>query len=117
MEDKIEIGEYVRLQYGKIDKVTNNNYYMEQYIECEKKGLYLKKNIVKHSENIIDLIEEGDYVNGKEVTNYYFVGKQKVLVLNNEKVTYEENENFVPQLAIKSVVTKEQFNSIKYEIK
>ena len=54
--EEIEVGDYVKLNYGKIDKVKNNDYYMQQYIECEK-GLYPRENIVKHSKNIIDLIE------------------------------------------------------------
>ena len=53
---EIEVGENVRTKNGKIDKVKNNNYYMQQYIECEK-GLYLRDNITKHSFNLIDLIE------------------------------------------------------------
>ena len=63
---EIEVNEYVRLEYGKIDKVKNNDYYMQQYIECEE-GLYPRENIVRHSKNIIDLVEVGDYVNGREV--------------------------------------------------
>ena len=55
MED-IKVGEYVRTKNGKIDKVKNNDYYMQQYIECEK-GLYLRDNITKHSFNLIDLLE------------------------------------------------------------
>ena len=58
---KYKYGEYIRTKCGKIDKVINNKYYMQQYIECEK-GLYLKENIIKHSKNIIDLIEVGDIV-------------------------------------------------------
>ena len=53
---EIKVGDYVRIKNGKIDKVKNNNYYMQQYIECER-GLYLRDNITKHSANIIDLIE------------------------------------------------------------
>ncbi len=97
MEDKIEVGEYVRLQYGKIDKVKNNDYYMQQYIECEK-GLYPRENIVKHSKNIIDLIEEGDYVNGKLI-----------------KKDYEAGKLIIPK-RIKSIVTKEQFASGEYKV-
>ena len=52
----IEVGEYVRTKKGKIDKVTNDNCYMPQYIECKKSLLY-KEDIIKHSKNIIDLIE------------------------------------------------------------
>lgn len=56
----IKVGEYVRTKNGKIDKVKNNDYYMKQYIECEK-GLYLRENITKHSFNLIDLLEVRRY--------------------------------------------------------
>ena len=59
MED-IKVGELVRTKNGKIDKVKNNDYYMKQYIECEK-GLYLRENITKHSFNLIDLLEVRRY--------------------------------------------------------
>ena len=143
MEDKIEVGEYVRTKNGvtgKIVRELSKDYYGKDLIRksfivdnngqivtwldlnnefYKRQNEYLIKYtdyIFKHSKNIIDLIEVGDYVNGKKVTNYYFAGKQKLLVLNNEKVTYEENENFVPQLAIKSIVTKEQFESVEYKV-
>lgn len=56
----IKVGEYVRTKNGKIDKVKNNDYYMKQYIECEK-GLYLRENITKHSFNLIDILEVRRY--------------------------------------------------------
>lgn len=34
--EEIQVGEYVRTKTGKIDKVINNNYYISEYIECEK---------------------------------------------------------------------------------
>ena len=52
----ININEYFRTNTGFIDKLN-------QYWLFNEK--YKKLNIVKHSPNIIDLIEEGDYVNGK----------------------------------------------------
>ena len=57
MENEIKDYEYIRTGIGKIDKVINANYYMPQYIECEK-NLIFKKDIVKHSSNLIDIIEE-----------------------------------------------------------
>ena len=57
MGNEIKVNEYIRTDTGKIDKVINANYYMSQYIECEK-GLIFKNNIVKHSTNLIDLIEK-----------------------------------------------------------
>lgn len=73
-----------------------------------------KEQITKHSENIIDLIEVGDYVNGYKVekievnrvicVDYCFDCKRYTLATNNP-------EN------IKSIVTHQQFNSMKYEVK
>lgn len=55
----IEVNEYVRTKNGIIDKVINSNFYMSIYVECEK-GLHLIENIVKHSKQLIDLVEVGD---------------------------------------------------------
>ena len=63
---EIKENEFIRTKTGKIDKVINNNYYMSQYIECEKR-IVEKENIVNHSKNIIDLIEIGDIVNGYRI--------------------------------------------------
>ena len=52
----IKVGEYVRTKLGKIDKVKNNDYYIQQYIECEK-GIVDKENVLKHSFSLTDLIE------------------------------------------------------------
>lgn len=65
----IEVNEYVRTKDGKIDKLINSNFYMSIYVECEK-GLYLIENIVKHSKQLIDLIEVGDIVNSCIVVGF-----------------------------------------------
>lgn len=70
MKDVIEAGEYVRTENGKIDKVVNNNYYMEKYIETEKDFIFCN-SIVKHSKQLIDLIEGGDIVNGHLIIDKY----------------------------------------------
>ena len=95
MED-IKVGELVRLKSGRIDKVKNDNYYMQQYIDCEK-GLYLRDNITKHSFDLIDLLEVGDYVNGYRVHKItsaciYFTGKaaQNKLTINIETILTHE---------------------------
>ena len=103
MED-IEVGEYVKLNYGKIDKVKNNDYYMQQYIECEK-GLYPRENIVKHSKNIIDLIEVGDYVNGYPV--------RRIANFNNELCNFDLNTmewTLLKNIDVyNNILTKEQY--------
>lgn len=109
---EIEVGEYIRLNYGKIDKVKNTDYYMKQYIECEK-GLYPRENIVKHSKNVIDLIQVEDYVNGKLISNVDKVNNKNFIEWEDGEMysTEIKNDNF-----IKSIVTKQQFESIEYKI-
>ena len=102
----IEVGEYVRTNYGRICKVINNNYFMPRYLECENEMLIDRTDIVKHSKNIIDLIEVGDYINGQKVYNItsaciYCVGKavQNKFTIN-----------------IKTILTKEQYERNCYKV-
>lgn len=93
----IEVGEYVRTNYGRICKVINNDYFIPRYLECENEMLIDRTNIVKHSKNIIDLIEVGDYVNGQKVYKItsaciYCVGKavQNKFTINIETILTKE---------------------------
>lgn len=74
MEDKIEVGEYVRTDKGNIGMVINTR--LPEVVETgEIITKYIldtgewttKKYIVKNSKNIIDLIEDDDIVNGMMV--------------------------------------------------
>lgn len=102
----IEVGEYVRTNYGRICKVINNDYFMPRYLECENEMLIDRTNIVKHSKNIIDLIEVGDYINGQKVYKItsaciYCVGKavQNKFTIN-----------------IETILTKEQYEASCYKV-
>ena len=111
MEDKIEVGEYVRTKFsiGKVKSIgiDESLIYFKNY-ECLK--CVDKKKIVKHSKNIIDLIEAGDYVNGKYV---YSVGT----AMGNLPIINHTDGTFTPSNMIKSIVTHEQFESVEYKIK
>lgn len=78
------------------------------------KPFWLRKdNIEKESTDIIDLIEEGDYVNGYKVYADDLFGKYIVV--------WEEQANYYRKLYlncidIKSIVTKEQFKAAEYEV-
>lgn len=74
----IKVGEYVRTETGYIIEVDENTDifnlgYKEQYVDMEttKYGFTCEEDIVKHSKNLIDLIEVGDFVNGMEVLDVY----------------------------------------------
>lgn len=113
----MEAGDYVRTKGGKIYKITDlKKYYENSKLIIEKQLVYIDNKcsgynyeqfselIIKNSSNIIDLIEVGDYVNGYEVTS-----KDKFLGFGNHD-WYMTNDE------IKSIVTKEQFKNIEYEV-
>lgn len=129
----IEVGEYVRTRDGQIVKLENNEEFYEDsvdvgigiipavdgiWIDKEYLDYIEKEKIVKHSKNIIDLIEEGDYVNGREVKHIaMFEGfpDYPKLIFVDEKhlVAGETAEN----KDIKTILTKEQYEQNCYKVK
>ena len=132
----MKVGDYVRTEYGvitKIDKIVNfEQENQKPYLNFKNMLVWTENDsnvagsrgiIIKSSPNIIDLIEVGDYVNGIKITSVYDDDKEandynlkhkKCLGTNvydedyQEKLIYEED--------IKSIVTKEQFESMEYRI-
>jgi hypothetical protein len=118
MRKSIKDNEYVRTIFGTIAKIENTEFEITYNILgtmfykhwCVNN--YIEEQIVKHSKNIIDLIEVGDFVNKKLVTNVDKVDNQKIIEWEDGIYSTEiENDKF-----IKSIVTKEQFKSIEYEV-
>lgn len=99
---EIEVGEYVRTDNGKIIKADD-----KEWIELLLAGHSVFGRAYKHSPNIIDLIEVGDYVNG-----YSVVGKGK----NGDVIINDGGFHSIWLVDIKSIVTKEQFESIEYKV-
>ena len=122
---KLEEGMYVRTKKG-IGRIT-------EYTKHESWGYIVKvlgqyscythtsngelSDVIKASHNLIDLIEVGDYVNGYLVKDIDYAFDD--VVMNNKnarRVPYIDcnKNNYVED--IKSIVTKEQFESMKYEV-
>lgn len=74
-----------------------------------------KKNVLKASNSIIDLVEVGDYVNGEMVT---FISSNPQKNQNGKPriILNETHSLFGKYEDIKSIVTKEQFENMKYEV-
>lgn len=109
---KLEVGQFVRTKDGEIHKIKSIN---DEYIEYENGfgvPYELKEYIVKASYNIIDILEEGDYVNGRKV---YQVGYnfQDDFVLKMSKSNYDD---FIYPNEIETIVTKEQFEQMAYKV-
>ena len=86
--------------------------------ECSKDTIYAiemsdaKK--LKHSNNILDLIEVGDIVNGYRVTDkYLFAGEKPVL----ETEGNDMNCKCLCGKDIKTILTKEQYEANCYKVK
>ena len=125
--EEIEVGEYVRTKKGiarivedgkfvEIRENGNRMYYVDTNgTPCtwEFSCHIWSKDIVKHSKNIIDLIEVCDYVNGEKInTIRNYNGEKHVGVENSEEML----EAIFDNKDIKSIVTKEQFASMEYKI-
>lgn len=121
---EIEVGEYVRTKDGYIRKIykieqceiCNENLYIN--IETIKTihftNSYHIKDIAKHSKNIIDLIETGDYVNGHKVVSEQW-GEDD----NNLYFEIEGGFNkaqFIGEKDIKTILTHEQFKQNTYRL-
>ncbi len=104
----IEVGEYVRLDNGKIGKVIaiEKGSIMLDIVGDRWIGLCCISN---HSKNIIDLITKGDYVNG---TGIYEMGQTE----NKEKWIHSINGFLYFNKDIESIVTKEQMASMEYKV-
>ena len=115
---KLEVGMYVRTNRGDITKISkileNERVFFEDkvdidYFTSDSFGIsYLKE--CKASHNLLGndkepcLIEIGDYVNGFPV-----IHKENDILKCGLLVQFKENE-------IKSIVTKEQFESMSYKV-
>lgn len=125
MKNKLEVGMYVRTKHngiGKIVEYINNptHYFFKCYkldrncFNCEE---YITESDVigEPSHNIIDLIEEGDYVNGHKVSKVV-IDSLCSYVLLEEVGSYVDNPDDINEEDIKTIVTKEQFSSMEYEL-
>ena len=102
----IELNEYVRTNSGLIFKV-NEITYDEEYKDYLYKDSFLlvdwKENIVKHSKQLIDLIEVEDYVNGELITDKWDTR------ISSIRSNFSEED-------IKTILTKESYMANCYKV-
>ena len=112
----IEVGEYVRSISGEIDKVDAVLDNHKSTIHLERHKWQAIKNIVKHSKNLIDLIEPGDYVNGNIV---YEVLDDEIELLSGKirrKRIDFTTAPLIDEYEIKTIVTKQQIEAMEYKV-
>ena len=123
---KLEVGMYVRTKKGiakikTLDDLDNvawtdvKDIFFGAYRPTKKVNfvLYDDGTVLKSSYNIIDLIEKNDFVNGHRVIQV----DRESLELDIENSMYGCGcETIDGNKDIKSILTKEQFESMKYEV-
>ena len=115
---EISVGDYVRTKCGiaKLNRIDNGyQYFLDSDIydedTLENTCVTYIKYITKHSKDIIDLVEAGDYVNGFRVE-----------MIENGIIVFGVDEgrelfrNYFKYNPIKSIVTHEQFEEMSYKL-
>ena len=124
---KLEVGQFVRTKDGIIDKVIidYNGHCASPNCECKHvscaKNYYDEGKIVKASYNIIDILEENDYVNGLRVeknkygelyTSYVYYGGD----IGKQCEVYTTWLKELEEDMIYSIVTHEQMEQMAYKV-
>lgn len=138
----MNIGDYCRNKYGiaKVIDIKNNNgidvlifdkpicfFVNKETGKIKEDKLFnqlaliddIDLSKIKHSPNIIDLIEVGDFITYKK-GNMYIDIPYRVYGTYNEILEETElriDDEYLKDIEILSIVTKEQFEAMKYEIK
>ena len=107
----IEVNEYVRTKKGAVGKLIEiDKKATAYYLDCLK--CVSLKNIVKHSKQLIDLIEVGDIVRirtGLYSSFMEFIDNEECLLILKEQV-----KKF---WTIEEILTKEQYMANCYKVK
>lgn len=117
----IEVGEYVRIDndfrlialgIGEIIRINQDTIYVKMNFELP--FAFKIENIAKHSKNLIDLIEVGDYINGHRIVNEIYGEDDNDLYFEIEGGF--NNVKYIREKEIKTILTKEQFMRNCYKI-
>ena len=108
MSMELKEGMYVRTTkgIGKIEQVIDTDDKYRYVIDISKIYIFNDDDILSEpSFDVIDLVREGDYINGN-----------KVCLITDENI-YTQDEQIIyakDSLRIKSILTREQYESMSY---
>ena len=122
---KLEVGMYCRynnfqnkIKIAKIKGIQKaDEVFQYDYINFDNADGELETNIIKASYDIINILEEGDYVNGQEVYYDEELDFLYVQSFDADGEFYQENiakQSFIDN--IKSVITHEQMEQMAYKV-
>ena len=136
--EQLKEGEYVRTNNGSIFKIIGGNvddYLIDvEYFDLQKiendiyddlmwlnyndNGGFISRIVKKHSFNLIDLIEVGDYVNGSFIIRAAkdCVDDEGTPIILAEDYDEWSDNGVIYNEDIKTIVTKERFKAMEYRI-
>ena len=121
----IEVGEYVRTNNGLLGKVNKielkgsgvryaGEFITDTIIQFNDGKVYERrvrdKDIVKHSKNIIDLIEVGDIVHTRDVLN------EDIAYIGSKEYLEELKEDLKNGIELVAILTREQYKANCYTV-
>lgn len=120
--DETEVNEYVRTDKGKITKIVGIDEFIDSttFYETEDNPGYMdlcNKNIVKHSKQLIDLIEVNDLI--------YFENKLQNSLENEEMIIHIFDNDTLEgvkqaiekgEIELLEILTHEQFEKNSYKV-
>lgn len=117
----IEVNDYVRINMdnrncigiGRASRIVNETIYVNMNNKYNLPVSFQIDKIVKHSKQLIDLVEVGDIVNGMEVLDIH---KPRDLWEPIEIRVDSRYTNFILAEDIKTILTKEQFEANCYKV-
>lgn len=107
----IETEDYVRINgiIGRVEQIGNSLFWLE-----DGSSYSLDDKAIKHSKNIIDLIEVGDYVNGYKIIAINY--KENYITIQNINEFGENGIKVLQEDEIKTILTKEQMEANCYTV-
>lgn len=110
---EMEVGEYVRTNTGLILKYDDENEktFIDNFLTCPQ---IMKERIVKHSKQLIELIEVGDILKIKEGNEVCCIGLEK----DTTTVSYKDIKASIKkgECELLEILTKEQFLANCYKV-
>lgn len=130
----IGVNDYVRINMdnrncigiGRVSRIVNETIYVNMNNKYNLPVSFQIDKVVKHSKQLIDLIEIGDYVNGYRILaieDSIYKNSKRILIYKNQKEKYERwiyiqeyDGKIHTQDDLVEILTKEQFEANCYKV-
>lgn len=112
----LEIGNYARVGTAGIKKITaiTRNAQKEIVNFVDERGFFINIKYVQQVEkNVLNLLQDGDYINGYRITKIGEAGQGQWAYWRE----YDRGWTFIKEENIMDILTKEQFESRKFKVK